>query len=196
MLRVLAFIFLRVVGITIIFALLIVAARLIGNAQPPPAALRALHLTDCQLPCWLGITPGETTFAEAVQRLNVAYPKPIPGIDTLKVSSNLDTDSSGASVIVYADKTQMVSTIDLVTGEDDQIKLGDIAFVLGTPTITCHSTLPILVYAYDGTAVFIFGLGTGGERLQQHLFRIVIDENSTEDCDTLEYVAHEYATQG
>lgn len=35
-------------------------AVLVGRAQPPPILIGQLHLADCHLPCWIGITPGET----------------------------------------------------------------------------------------------------------------------------------------
>jgi hypothetical protein len=44
-------------------------ALLIGRSQPAPESLRRLHLTDCELPCWIGILPGKTTVAEAKEQI-------------------------------------------------------------------------------------------------------------------------------
>src|SRR6185295_15357265 len=39
----------------------------VGRTEPPPELVRQLHLTDCTMPCWIGITPGATQ-AETVNR--------------------------------------------------------------------------------------------------------------------------------
>src|SRR5579871_4074209 len=117
LMRIFAWIVVRMLGLTVVFALLIVAAQAIGNAQPPPAAIQELHLTDCQLPCWLGITPGRTSFDEVVQRLKVAYPESSLDIDGLGILSHSGDDSSGASVSVSANQARIVSTIDLITSD-------------------------------------------------------------------------------
>lgn len=49
------------------FLALIGTAILIGRQQPLPERIRALHLTDCAPPCWIGIVPGKTKMGEAVQ---------------------------------------------------------------------------------------------------------------------------------
>lgn len=59
--------------ITLIFTLTTLAALLIGRAQPTPPRVAMLHLTDCELPCWIGIVPGKTTLFEAWSRLNQVY---------------------------------------------------------------------------------------------------------------------------
>lgn len=45
-------------------------------AQQEPSAsdwLTLLHLTDCELPCWIDIVPGETTVGEAVAQVAATY---------------------------------------------------------------------------------------------------------------------------
>src|SRR5262249_49025344 len=49
------------------------AARLIGNRQPLPERVAILHLTDCELPCWIGIVPGKTTIGAAKERIRQVY---------------------------------------------------------------------------------------------------------------------------
>lgn len=45
----------------------------VGYQQPPSEWMSFLHLNDCELPCWIGITPGKTTLAEAQQQLTNVY---------------------------------------------------------------------------------------------------------------------------
>ncbi len=49
------------------------AAILVGQRQSPSEWVTLLHLNDCELPCWIGIEPGKTTFAEAQRRIVDAY---------------------------------------------------------------------------------------------------------------------------
>jgi len=50
-------------------------AILIGRQQPLPERIRALHLTDCAPPCWIGIVPGKTTMHEAQEIVNEIFKK-------------------------------------------------------------------------------------------------------------------------
>lgn len=45
----------------------------IGRGQPPSDGLALLHLDECELPCWLGITPGQTPWDAAKQMIMDAY---------------------------------------------------------------------------------------------------------------------------
>src|SRR5260221_1661234 len=57
-----------------IFIVAISVSVLIGRQQAPSQNLSRLYLnTVCQLPCWLGITPGETSTKEAGQKLMSFY---------------------------------------------------------------------------------------------------------------------------
>src|SRR5262245_2523582 len=52
--------------LTVLFFLVTSAAMLIGHEQPVPEQVSMLHLGEmCQLPCWIGITPGKTRVSEA-----------------------------------------------------------------------------------------------------------------------------------
>jgi hypothetical protein len=48
-------------------------ALLIGRSQPLSTALQRLHLTDCELPCFIGIMPGQTTLAQAKARILTVF---------------------------------------------------------------------------------------------------------------------------
>jgi hypothetical protein len=52
----------------------IVSGVLPNNEQTSPSEwMQLLHLTDCELPCWIGIVPGATTLGEAQMQLRMAY---------------------------------------------------------------------------------------------------------------------------
>src|SRR5579863_9750410 len=55
------------------YTLIISLAILIGHLKPLTASLTMLHLTKCDLPCWIGIVPGKTTQNEAVELLKRDY---------------------------------------------------------------------------------------------------------------------------
>lgn len=57
----------------VVLSLCCATALVIGHQQPLPARVRILHLTDCVMPCWIGIEVGKTTMEEAEQRLLTAY---------------------------------------------------------------------------------------------------------------------------
>lgn len=66
----------------------IVLAQSIGRQQPLPERVAILHLTDCKLPCWIGIVPGKTTVGEARRRIREVYAD-LPGYS---VRDDLDAD--------------------------------------------------------------------------------------------------------
>jgi len=79
---------------TFVFVLVIGAMTVLGRARPLPEEIVALHLGDmCELPCWIGITPGKTRIKEARELFFKMY--------------NLDdpeaTGSSGLSSIIMSD---------------------------------------------------------------------------------------------
>ena len=55
--------FLYSFGFCLLLSALTMVMFLIGRSKPIPDRLTMLHLTDCQIPCWIGITPGITTTA-------------------------------------------------------------------------------------------------------------------------------------
>jgi hypothetical protein len=60
----------------LLFSLLVIGvftSVIIGQQQPPTTSFMVLQLDVCELPCWVGIVPGETTLGEARQRVEEAY---------------------------------------------------------------------------------------------------------------------------
>jgi len=131
-------------GLSVVFAALIFAARTIGGTQPPPEALQKLHLTDCALPCWIGIIPGKTTFEDAAQLITHIYPQAdFPGGGYVRVrypvgSSYVEIDTETVAGIVH----------EIIIGlpREGGITLGDIANLLGMPT--CEGGQPYTVPIY------------------------------------------------
>jgi hypothetical protein len=63
-----------VLGLTIITSLLMGVLLLLGRAEPIPQRIEWLHLTDCALPCWSGVTPGVSSLSDAVAHIDAALP--------------------------------------------------------------------------------------------------------------------------
>ncbi|MEP7290650.1 MAG: hypothetical protein ABI835_02655 [Chloroflexota bacterium] len=135
------------VALSCLFALLIVVGRAFGSTQPPPPTLAHLHLTDCTLPCWLGITPGHTHFEEAVIRVTEANPGSTftSGIGTGTISA-FQMGAPYAQAGIYADLNGLVAQITLLTAQVEGITFGDVVSFLGTPACAVH---------YPASAVYL-----------------------------------------
>ncbi len=133
-------------------ALLIGLMRLIGSIEPPPAALSVLHLTDCQLPCWLGIIPGQTSFDEALQRVAASSPK---ALDTYPSQHTIEaTYEQGYSPIpvdVIADDDGIVRQIILQTAHLNGVTLGNLLGLYETPTCMSNMANGKVVYGVPTT---------------------------------------------
>ncbi|HVU12825.1 MAG TPA: hypothetical protein VHD90_16215 [Phototrophicaceae bacterium] len=142
-----------VVILSALCALSVVLVRVIGGLESPPPALAALHLTDCQLPCWAGIIPGQTTFAEAVQRVNASNPEAVstyPSQYTIQA-----TYEQGYSVIpvdVIADEGGIVRQIILQTAHLNGVTLGNLLVLYGAPA--CMSNVPNGKVVYGAPTTF------------------------------------------
>ena len=150
----------RVIGLTITFALLIFAARVIGQAQPPPA-LQELHLTDCQLPCWSGITPGKTTFAEALQQLKAIYPQAAVTINPAQAALQFRLASARIGIGVFADKLGVVSDLLLYAYDFNGLALGDVVTLLKLPAQLYGTSPMIAIPICPSSLIGISGSTTG-----------------------------------
>ncbi len=104
MCRLIAFVFI----LTSLLTLGLGASLAIGHAQPPRPEVALLHLGDyCALPCWIGITPGKTTFGEGIQRIKEVY-------GNLSAYS-LDCDSQLDSCALYGKSKEFRLDIDMMT---------------------------------------------------------------------------------
>src|SRR5579859_6424791 len=81
-------------GIVSTLALLIGGALIIGRIQPSPKWMTALHVSDCQLPCWLGIIPGQTSGSETLARIDAVFATTLQEI----VASTLEHGSGNGGI--------------------------------------------------------------------------------------------------
>jgi hypothetical protein len=65
--------FLTLLPLYTLLFLLIIAAIFTGHQQSPSAWAQLFHLDDCELPCWIGIVPGQTTLIEGQQQVERLY---------------------------------------------------------------------------------------------------------------------------
>jgi hypothetical protein len=167
--RLLAVSFLGIVG----FALLILGAQVVGHAQPLPSGLAAYRLTECALPCWLGIVPGETTFEDALERVNAAYP-----VDTVvegeRISANFARDAQYGRVWLEA-QAGTIQTILLHPSSDAGFSVGDIANLYDTfPCFRSDTTLPMVYGLPESVLGFVIPSGGNGVVWQKSVRSIQI----------------------
>ncbi len=155
-----------VAALMVVCALLIVSARLIGAMQPAPLRLAQLHLTDCVLPCWLGITPGETSYTEAAARVRAVYPPPDVTIQETQIFvAYLIHSAYGAASIQISNG--IVSSIYLLTSDVDGVEMGDAANLFKAPDCVPGLAPAVLIYNFPrGYAVLVGGAGSGSERME------------------------------
>lgn len=67
----------RILVLSAILSLLVTATIWLGSRLPYHSIIDFLHLTDCKLPCWIGIIPGKTTIREAREHVYLTYSKEI-----------------------------------------------------------------------------------------------------------------------
>lgn len=145
-----------------IFALLIFAARAFGGSLPPPAALAGLHLTECVLPCWMGITPGATAMRDAARHLstiNLGGPMS-EAVDGRSMWGTFEVNGSLVYVQIQATDDDLVRQITLISTLVDGVRFGDVVSGLGVPT--CGKFAHSLVL-YSGTTAEALIIGTSGQ---------------------------------
>lgn len=147
-------------GVCAVCAALIFGALALGAALPLPDGLAHLHLTECALPCWLGIVPGETRFTEAIERVTERNPGGAftSGYGTAVISA-YQVGSPLGQVGIYADSDGTVSQITLLTGNIEGVTFGDVVSFLGMPA--CETRYPAsAVYASANAFAVLIGSRT------------------------------------
>jgi hypothetical protein len=91
------------VGVWVAFTALVSAARLVGHGLPESAPVHQLHLSDCALPCWIGIVPGATSASEAMRYLLETFP---PGDN-----AHPRLPSSGPTTSVWIEMTLPIANV-------------------------------------------------------------------------------------
>jgi hypothetical protein len=144
-------------SVIIAFVLLVFAARLLGEAQPPPEAIHTLHLDVCMLPCWNGIMLGQTLLDDAFQRMSSQYAQAslisITGGAVIKARYASDTVSGWFDV--YAKSDGIVQSVRIHVKTSNQFILGDIITLYGVPTDTISLFPRIIAYNCETLSVSI-----------------------------------------
>jgi hypothetical protein len=126
------------------FVLLILAMHLVGSLQPLPQAMTELHLDECALPCWIGITPGKTTFDDALDRLSESHPMNVFVRGSL-IYADYQANAPIGQISLQA-WNGVINLIHLTPGRDANLALGDIVQRFGTPGCEIPSSHTTLVY--------------------------------------------------
>ena len=133
--------------------LLVVANR----RQPTGPTLENLHLTDCELPCWIGIVPGQTTIDVARERINALFGQSNALDAEVRVSTS-SAEMPRWRVGVSSDKVVIRlnaldgSTVDNVefSFNGGQFTVADLFTLMGSPSRMArwHQNFPYYVMAY------------------------------------------------
>jgi hypothetical protein len=122
------------------FVLAISAAVLIGHRQPITKEIALLHLGDmCELPCWIGITPGKTSVGEARRLIAKIYNDAEPiALDPANGGVNVYSPDGDILWIGLNGRAGSVPSDDMVVthiflGIYNPVRLGDVIGVLGSP---------------------------------------------------------------
>ncbi len=170
-----------VAALMIVFVLLIAAARALGNAQPPPEGLAQLHLTECALPCWLGIVPGQTTFDEGVQHVKAIYPQSVVTFEYSQVAFGLRASTAFGQISLVGGDDGIIRDISLRMFTLEGVALGDVVNLLGTPSRPVGAK-PLAAFYQCENALAIISVGDVQGGWQEVLGIISIRGNGPETC--------------
>src|SRR6266508_6158087 len=128
------------------------------TAIPDDWQTRWLRNIPCQLPCWEGITPGQTTAADAVTHLqqlpfitDVTTENAAPGMGIVKWSW-IDHQGVAGRAYFFGDTTTTAQPIfSLGATYPTQVKLSDIIASYGQPTYIQAGAIPPQVQSTQAT---------------------------------------------
>jgi hypothetical protein len=138
-------------GLAVCALRLALAAWLLGgafvitaHALPPSALARALHLHLCALPCWLQITPGQTSMDSAYAHLTTYYAIDAPSAradnsfttqvhDLMQLPiPGLTEPRSGLPLTIEFEHAR-TSSVQLFFGQQYPLTVGDVLAAVGAP---------------------------------------------------------------
>lgn len=132
-------------------AVFVGGARWVGARQPQPAIVEGLRLADCALPCWIGITPGQTTMEEAYRRLVEEFHSTRTGNNTAGgrfrnlhffVPVNSPVRALPVTLQTVEDR---VALVQLVITDRRRLTFADIILTYGAPTCVMYTESPVFV---------------------------------------------------
>lgn len=140
------------------FALMVVAAQTVGASQSPSQIVEALRLSECALPCWVGIMPGVTRMQEVQGRV---LSTGATGSFRITGSVSLEGILVGDYRLTIGDQSAAFISVAFSEGRVNQlmilasgITLGDLILAYGTPS--CLSSTGDLYYDTPyGRATFV-----------------------------------------
>ncbi len=141
-----------------------------SRQQPLSNWLTLLHLTECELPCWIGITPGETTVGEAQKQIAATYgdsslyilnmEENLPAVVTYKptgyqlnIAFHSDTGEITAASIVREIYLQPFIRLD---GTINSPPISSLQSILGNPEmvrLASGDETPTITLIYEGGLV-------------------------------------------
>jgi hypothetical protein len=99
----------RLLPLSALFFIATLTAIFVGHQQSQSAWAQLLHLDECELPCWIGIVPGETTLGEAQKQLERVYAnktlyvleghQPFPDTASFHVKHKITGETLGVALI-------------------------------------------------------------------------------------------------
>ncbi|HLY26794.1 MAG TPA: hypothetical protein VKQ72_10675 [Aggregatilineales bacterium] len=142
----------RVAGAVLLVLLVCIGLVIfVARQQPLPPRLAMLHLTDCALPCWIGITPGVTPVEQVKARIESVYgDSKVYHISEDSPNSldirRLENREMSPEMIVQWIPTQQTDAYWQTISINADLDAGDAVDLLGTPSGTA-------VMAYQGGLV-------------------------------------------
>ncbi len=141
-----------------VVALAVGAATALGRLQPVPGTLATLRLTDCALPCWIGIEVGRTSRLEARERILAVFVREHNFAvlqDTYSESLNLiritllgPGDPAQVLDFTLATETSLAVQYIRITSKDT-MTVGDLHALLGAPSrFLPYTPFPSLIYTW------------------------------------------------
>jgi hypothetical protein len=157
-----------------LFTLCLMVCILIGRTQPPPALIRQLHLTDCALPCWIGIIPGATQAESVNHRVmdtfnstNSQLSSSVPAYEWFTIVPLTQPARRGEGMAIQFGIDHGIVGEILIpaffgssTSDVTMPALGDMVNLLGAPDCVGSNSLPTsgrlsLFYTFDTTVLEI-----------------------------------------
>jgi hypothetical protein len=137
-----------ILAVSFVLAALIEISVAVGHHQPDSPWIAALRLNECELPCWNGIVPGETTLTDARTQVEAMYGDTaiylveviydMPNIFALQVAGMgygviLSVITGSSNTISEQDPVQAILMFPYVEAESNfsRMKLSDLYGALG-----------------------------------------------------------------
>lgn len=131
--------------------LLIAGARWMGARQPQPPIVEGLRLDDCALPCWIGITPGQTSMEEAYSLMVDAFQYTRNGnrmevgrFQNLHFFVPVNSPVRALPVTLHTIEDK-VALIQLVITDRRRLTFADIILAYGAPTCVMYTETPVFI---------------------------------------------------